>query len=179
VAHQNVRQSNVTVSDVLDSHLQIFFHILDHVSARDISAPVETHTDWERYRSLASDLIPPRIQIDTVEEEEKAASAFTASVASAYRLSTPRLTLPGLNNEPSGLDHETGDPACETAFNWVTKTIQRMTRRNAIERWETKISHSEVTRHAKSLMMRDRPQALTAIYASSSSSSSCLKFISL
>jgi len=31
---------NVTVSDALDSdHLPILFHILDHVSARDISAP--------------------------------------------------------------------------------------------------------------------------------------------
>jgi hypothetical protein len=58
VIHQNVRLSDVNVSDVLDSdHLPIFFHILDRVNTRDISAPVETHTDWERFRSLATDLI--------------------------------------------------------------------------------------------------------------------------
>jgi hypothetical protein len=45
------------------------------------------------------------------------------------------------------LRHETKDPACKMAVNWVTKTIHRMSRRKAIERWETKISNSEVTPH--------------------------------
>jgi len=53
LTHGNVRLSHVTVSDILDSdHLPIFFHIADHVSARDISAPVETHTVWEQFQSL-------------------------------------------------------------------------------------------------------------------------------
>jgi len=30
--------------------------------------PQLTPTDWERFRSLASDVIPPRIQTDTAEE---------------------------------------------------------------------------------------------------------------
>jgi hypothetical protein len=103
VVHRNVLPSDVTVSDVLDSdHLPIFLHILDHVSAGDISAPGETHTNWERLRSLNSELISPRIHIHTIEEGEKAASTFTASIASAYRLSIRKLTLPV---ELPGLDH--------------------------------------------------------------------------
>jgi hypothetical protein len=39
--------------------------------------------------------------------------------------------------------HETRDPSCKTAVNGVTKTIRRMTRKNAIERRETKISNSK------------------------------------
>jgi len=136
------------LSNVLDSdHLPIFFHMMDHISTGDISAPVETHTDWEQFQSLASELIPPRIQIDTVEEGEKAAPAFIASIASANRLSTRKLTLSDLNNELSSLQvkrrlwklwHETRDSACKTAFNWVTKTGHRTIWRNEIERWETK-----------------------------------------
>jgi len=38
--HRNVRLSDVTVSDTLESdHLLTPFHILDHVSTRDILAP--------------------------------------------------------------------------------------------------------------------------------------------
>jgi hypothetical protein len=45
VLHRNIRLSDVTISDILDSdHLPTLFHILDHVSARDISAPVEMQT---------------------------------------------------------------------------------------------------------------------------------------
>jgi len=48
VVHQNVHLSDVTVSDVLNSdHPPILFHILDHISARDILAPVEIYTDWK------------------------------------------------------------------------------------------------------------------------------------
>jgi len=71
VIHQNVRLSDVTVSDVLNSdHLPVFFNILDYVRAREISARVETHTHWKRFRSLTSDLIQPLLQIDTVEGEK-------------------------------------------------------------------------------------------------------------
>jgi hypothetical protein len=133
---------------VLDSHhLPIFFHILDHVSDGDISARVETRTDWEWFQRLAPDLIPPLIQIDTVEEAEKAARIFTASIASAYSLSTRKLTLSDLNNALSDLDHflqlkrrlrslwhEIRSPACKTALDWVTKTIHRLIRRKAFEK---------------------------------------------
>jgi hypothetical protein len=40
---------------------------------------------WERFQSLASELILPTIQIISGEEANKAALNFTASVAWAYR----------------------------------------------------------------------------------------------
>jgi hypothetical protein len=62
--HKNVRMSEVFVSDVLDSdHLLILFHLLDHLRARDRLDPVDKFTDWERFQSLASELISPRIKI--------------------------------------------------------------------------------------------------------------------
>jgi hypothetical protein len=40
VVHKNIRLSNVIVSDILDSdHLQIVFHIPDHVRTKQISEP--------------------------------------------------------------------------------------------------------------------------------------------
>jgi hypothetical protein len=84
VVHKNIRLSHVIVSDILDSdHLPILFHILDHVRTNKISAPVEKITDWERFQSLASNLISPRIEIKSGVEANKAAHDFTASVASA------------------------------------------------------------------------------------------------
>jgi hypothetical protein len=138
-------------------------------------------TEHTHFRSLASDFIHPRLQADTDEEDERAASAFTASIASAYRLAARKLALSNLNNAPLGLDHflqlkrrlrklwqETRDPTCKTALNWVTKTIHKMVRRNAIERWETKLSNAETTLHAfwplvKSLKRGDKIKAPTAI----------------
>jgi hypothetical protein len=62
VVHQNVRLSEVIVSDILDSdHLPIVFHILDHVTNRNLSGPIEKFTDWERFQSLASDIVSSRI----------------------------------------------------------------------------------------------------------------------
>jgi len=105
VAHRNVRLSDITVSDILDSdHVPVLFHILDYVSARNILAPVEIHTDWELFRSVASDLISPRIQIDTADDTERAACNFAASVASTYRLSSRKITLSELNNELPEID---------------------------------------------------------------------------
>jgi hypothetical protein len=148
-------------------------------------APVGSHTDWERFRSLASDLISPRIQTDTADNADRAACNF-ASIASAYRLLTRKVTLSELNNTLPELDrllqlkrrlrkfwHETKDPACKMAVNWVTKTIRRMTRRKALERWETKISNCEVIPQAtwpteNSLMKRDGPMAPTVIHGLSS-----------
>jgi hypothetical protein len=40
VVHKNIRISNVTISDILDSdHLPIIFHILDHVKTQNALAP--------------------------------------------------------------------------------------------------------------------------------------------
>jgi hypothetical protein len=137
VVHQNVRLSEVIVSDVLDSdHLPIAFHILDHVTTRNLSDPVEKFTDWERFQNIASNLVSPRIQINSGVEADKAARDFTASISSAYRLATSKVTLSDMNSDLPGLDrllkhkqrlrklwHETRDPACQTAVNWVIKTI--------------------------------------------------------
>jgi hypothetical protein len=66
VVHQNIRVSYVTVSDILDSdHLPIIFHILEHVKIRNLSEPIEKFTVWDRFQSLASELIPPRIEINS------------------------------------------------------------------------------------------------------------------
>jgi hypothetical protein len=65
--------SDVTVSDILDSdHLPVLLHILNHVIARDILAPVKVHTDWERFPSLDSEIISPKILIVTIDEAEEA-----------------------------------------------------------------------------------------------------------
>jgi hypothetical protein len=183
VVHENVRLSEVIVSDFLDSdHLPIVFHILDHVRTRNLSEPTKKFTDWERFQSLASDLVSPSIQINSGVAADKVARDFAASIASAYRLSTSKVTLSDLNSDAPALDrlikhkrrlrklwHETRDSACKTAVNWVTKTIRRMTRRKALERWESRIGNCEVTPQeiwpiAKSLMKRDGPRAPTAIH---------------
>jgi hypothetical protein len=138
VVHQNVRLSEVIVSDVLDSdHLPIVFHILDHDTIRNLSDPVEKFTDWERYQSLASDLVSPRIQINSGVEADKAARDFTASIPSTYRLATSKVTLSDMNSDLPGLDrllkhkqrlrklwHETRDPACKMAVKCVVKTVR-------------------------------------------------------
>jgi hypothetical protein len=94
VVHKNIRLSNVIVSDILDSdHLPIIFNILDHVRTKNVSAPLEKFTDWERFQSLASNIISPRIEINSGAEADKEALTFTASLASAYRLSTSKITL--------------------------------------------------------------------------------------
>jgi hypothetical protein len=86
---------------------------------------------------LASELIALKIEIKSGIEADKAALDFTASIASAYRLSTSNITLLDLNNDLSGVDwllkhkqrlrklwQETRDPACKTAVNWVSKAIR-------------------------------------------------------
>jgi hypothetical protein len=147
--------SDVTASDILDSdYLPIIFHILDHVKIRNLSEPIEKFTDWNRFQSLASELISPRIEIKSGAETDKAARDFTVSTASAYRLSTSKVTLSDTNSD---LQHkqrlrklwqETRDPGCKAAVNWVMKSIRRMTCRKALEQWETKISNTEVTSQA-------------------------------
>jgi hypothetical protein len=135
--------------------------------------------------SLASNLISPRVEINSGVEADKEARAFTASIASTYRLSTNKITLSGLNNDIPGLDRllrnkkkmrklwqETRDPGCKTAVNWISKAITHMTRKKALERWETKLTNIEVTPQAmwpitKSLANREGPRAPTAIHGPS------------
>jgi hypothetical protein len=149
---------NIRVSDIVSDHLPIIFHILDHVKIKNLSEPIEKSTDWERFQILVSELISPRIEIYSGVETAKAARDLTASIASAYRLATSKVTLSGINNDIPGLDRllkhkrrlrklwqETRDPACKMAVNWVTKAIRRMTRKKALERWGEKIGNTEVT----------------------------------
>jgi hypothetical protein len=131
VVHENIRLSDAIVSDILDSdHLPIIFNILDHVRTKQLSKPLEKFTDWERFQSLAQNLISPRVEINSGLEADNAARAFTASIASAYRLSTTNITLSELNNDLPGLDpllnykrrmrklwQETSDPGCKTEVN--------------------------------------------------------------
>jgi hypothetical protein len=183
VLHRNVRIFEVNVIEILESdHLPIPFHMLYHFSTRDISAPVEIHTDWERFKSLASDLISPRIQIHTCKEAEETARNVAASIASAYRLSTYKITIPDLTEELPEIHrllqlkhrlrklwHETRDPTCKTAVKLVTNTIRRMTRKKAMERWDRRVGNCEVTPRdiwpiARALLNRDAPKAPTAIH---------------
>jgi hypothetical protein len=123
-----------------------------------------------------------RVEISSGVEADKAACAFTASIASAYRLSTIKITLSELNKDIPGLDRllkykrrmrkflqETRDLGCKTEVNWVLKAIRRMTRKKALKRWESKLANTEVTPQAtwpiaKSLAKRDEPRAPTVIY---------------
>jgi hypothetical protein len=44
MVHRNVRISDANILEILDSdHLPVLFHMLVHVSTRDISAPIEIH----------------------------------------------------------------------------------------------------------------------------------------
>jgi hypothetical protein len=89
IVHQNIRMSHVIVTDILDSdHLPILFHILAHVKIRNLSEPIEKFTDWDRFQSLASEMILPKVEINSKIEANKEGGDFTASTASAYRLST-------------------------------------------------------------------------------------------
>jgi hypothetical protein len=134
------------------------------------------NSDWERFQSLACDLVSARIQIYSGVEADKAARDFTASIAMAYRLATSKVTLSNLNSDAPDLDrllkhkqrlsklwHETRDPTSKTAVNWVSKPIRRMTWRKTLERWGKRIGNCKVTPQriwpiAKSLMKRDGPK---------------------
>jgi hypothetical protein len=92
VVHQNIRVSDVIVSDILDSdHLPIILHILDQVKIRNLSEPIEKFTDWDPFQSLASELILPIIEINTGVEAGKSARYCTVSIASACMLATRKV----------------------------------------------------------------------------------------
>jgi hypothetical protein len=96
---------NLTVSDILDSdHLPIIFCLLQHVKVRNLSKPIEKLTDWKQFQNIASELLSPRLETNTGIEADKAARDFTSSIASAYRLSTRKVTLSVLNTDFPGLD---------------------------------------------------------------------------
>jgi hypothetical protein len=59
------------------------FYISDHIKVRKILDPVEKFTDWERFQSLASALVSPRVEINSCIEADTAARDFAASIASA------------------------------------------------------------------------------------------------
>jgi hypothetical protein len=92
VVHKNVQLSKVIVYDILDSdHLTIVYHLLDHVRTRNLWDPGDKFTEWERIQSLASELIEPRIQMNSEDQTDKTARDFTTSIALAYRLSEAKL----------------------------------------------------------------------------------------
>jgi hypothetical protein len=67
----------VTDSDILDSdHLSIVFHTLEHVTTKKLSEPFEKVTDWERFQNLASNLISPRIEINSGVEAVKSCTGI-------------------------------------------------------------------------------------------------------
>jgi hypothetical protein len=87
--HNKDRRPEVTISDILDSdHLPTFFHILDHVrtTRSNPSDLVDKFTNWERFQNLASELISPRIKINSGEEANKAAHDFTISILLASKI---------------------------------------------------------------------------------------------
>jgi hypothetical protein len=66
------------VSDILDSgHLPIVVHILDQVRTTKFSESTEKFKNWERFQSLVSDLISPRIEINSGVEADKAARLYS------------------------------------------------------------------------------------------------------
>jgi hypothetical protein len=80
MVNQNIKVSSVVVSDILDwDHLYIAFQVLDHVKTGNLAESVAKFTDRKWFRSLASELLSIRIEIDSEVEAGKAARNFTAS----------------------------------------------------------------------------------------------------
>jgi hypothetical protein len=159
VVHKDVRLSEVRVLDIMNSdHLRIIFCILDHIKAREILDLVEKLTHWERFQSVTSALVSPRVEINSCIDADKAAPVFAACTASAYRLSTKTTTISDRKCSPSSLERllkhkqrfrklwqEIRDPACKMAVNWATRTIRRIAQNRALVWWETKMENCEVT----------------------------------
>jgi hypothetical protein len=125
---------------------------LHHVKAREIFDPVEKFTDWEGFQSLASALVSPRIEINSCTEAGKRLrseivvvlvdSLYAEAIEAAKSRAACPLGLDRLLKHKQRLGklwQETRDSACKMALNWVTKTIRRMARKKALERWETKM----------------------------------------
>jgi hypothetical protein len=71
------------------------FIILDPVRKREALYPVEKLTDWKLFQSLASELLPPNIQIHSSNEADKAARDFAASITLVYILPTRKSKILG------------------------------------------------------------------------------------
>jgi hypothetical protein len=72
IVHRDVLQSKVIVSDILDSdNLPNIFHVLDHDTTRNLSDLIGKFTIWEQFQSLASELISPKIKINSGKEVDK------------------------------------------------------------------------------------------------------------
>jgi hypothetical protein len=100
-----------------------------------MSESTEKITDYDRFH--------PESKLTRGVEADKVARYFTASVTSAYKLATSKVTLPDENNDFPGLDRVLKHKRrlrklCKTAVNWVTKPIRRMTHKKALERWGKK-----------------------------------------
>jgi hypothetical protein len=54
---------------------------MDHVTTKKFSEPLEQFTNWKRFRNLASNLISPRIEINSMVEADKVALEVMASIA--------------------------------------------------------------------------------------------------
>jgi hypothetical protein len=64
---------------------------------------------------------------------------------------------------------ETRDPGCKKTVKWVSKSIRHITRKKALEKWETKLANTKLTPPAiwpiaRSLTNRDGPRAPAAIH---------------
>jgi hypothetical protein len=89
IVNKNTRFSNVIVSEILDSdHLPIIFYIMDHIRTTKLLEPLNKFIDWDYFQSLATDVMSPRIEINSRIDANKAACNFAAFIASAYWLST-------------------------------------------------------------------------------------------
>jgi hypothetical protein len=95
--------------------------------------PFEEFADWERFQSLDSNFMSPRIGINSVTEADKVAREFTASIASSCKLSTSKNIVPEFSKNLPGLDgsakhtkrrRQLWNKASKTAFNRILKTIK-------------------------------------------------------
>jgi hypothetical protein len=105
VVHHNIRLSLLRVSDILDSdHVKVVFLILDLDETNKLLEPLEKFTVWERFRSLASNFISPRSEVNLGAEADKTTREFTVSIALGYWLSTRNVKLYELHHDHLGVD---------------------------------------------------------------------------
>jgi hypothetical protein len=106
-------------------------------SCQHDSESIKKFTDWNRFQGLASELMSPKSEINSGVEADEAVRDFRASIASAYRLLTSKISLLDVNDDLPGLVQllkhkrrlrkmwqETRDSASKTVVNWVTKSIR-------------------------------------------------------
>jgi hypothetical protein len=62
-------------------------------------------TEWERFQLFASEIISPKIQINSEEEADKADRNLTVSIASACRIVTSKITLSDIKKDIPALEN--------------------------------------------------------------------------